>query len=330
MSQPIALFYLVKVGRNHGAGAFTLHLYKMLRLCGFDPTIYTVTERCRTMKIGEFGEGIPYFTVSTAGAVELSRQMRSIIAVSHSQHFPEETSALLRRGVPWVLHGTGNLPEHPDVLAAVPHAGVGTIRRALQRTTKARIGLDTVLVPHPYVMSGTLRPRSFRKAVSCSRVDFVKHTDMIIEANKMLNEGNRIEIYGEVNRMYAFHTLDKKHPGWRRDYKGALKLGEGLLRFGEAHFAVDLTYWKDDNGGTQYTFFEAWEAGTSLILHSNWYDADEPTSEAAIFVQDASHLAHAVLNSQREREDRCRKAGFDMLQMHSAENVIHPYMNLMG
>ncbi len=45
------------------------------------------------------------------------------------------------------------------------------------------------------------------KAISLSRVDFDKHTEIIVEANRGLKMP--VEIYGAMNDLYVYHKLSR-------------------------------------------------------------------------------------------------------------------------
>lgn len=116
--------------------------------------------------------------------------------------------------------------------------------------------------------------------VSISRVDYDKHTEFLIEANKLLpEEENKILIYGKVNRMYAYQKLNdflepeqipfhKKYPYYVKPL--SLDFDELTAILNGAKASIDMSAIQHDGGGTQYTFLESIYMGVPLILNRKW------------------------------------------------------------
>ena len=98
-------------------------------------------------------------------------------------------------------------------------------------------------------------------ATSISRVDFDKHTETIIEANKLIKDvKDKIQIYGRVDQIYSYHTLNKilpeKQKPFQKNYpfyvKPLVKSFEFLKEIlSHSKFVVDMSIIKGDGGGTQ-------------------------------------------------------------------------------
>ena len=54
------------------------------------------------------------------------------------------------------------------------------------------------------------------KCLSISRIDFDKHTEIILKANRLIND-DKIYIYGAENRLFVHHTLSKL--GLKEDFE---------------------------------------------------------------------------------------------------------------
>jgi hypothetical protein len=124
-------------------------------------------------------------------------------------------------------------------------------------------------IPHPFYSYPTQKSDAPHKAVSISRIDYDKHTDITLKANAL---GAQIDIWGFANRQYVFFKL--KELFFEKYYKGAFgktfeALGEALK---EARVVVDMSQIKQDGGGVQYTLLEAIHNGCALILHRNWVE----------------------------------------------------------
>ena len=112
--------------------------------------------------------------------------------------------------------------------------------------------------------------------MSISRIDFDKHTDLILEANQLItSEDKKIQIFGAENRLYVHHKLKDLNfdEFWHGKFPKTLPLShEGKDLLNDCHFIVDMSIIKGDGGGTQYTFLEAIYHDCALILHKEWVD----------------------------------------------------------
>jgi hypothetical protein len=151
-----------------------------------------------------------------------------------------------------------------------------TIRKSVQTYLKDKHNLDSKFLLHPYVRMTDeekyceMSVNKFHTPfVSISRIDFDKHQEIMLNANKVA--ANKIDIYGACNSLYVYHKLkdldfDKYYKGkFRKDYKELTTIMEGKK------FLVDLSMIKNDGCGTQYTFLEAWDMGLIVVLSSAWF-----------------------------------------------------------
>ena len=112
-------------------------------------------------------------------------------------------------------------------------------------------------------------------SLSISRIDFDKHTDLLLDANLLIEDPNKkIQIFGAENRLYVFHKLKDKgfDKYWKGKYPKTLPMqyeDKDLLT--NCRFVVDMSIIKGDGGGTQYTFLEAIYHDCALILHKDGY-----------------------------------------------------------
>ena len=115
-------------------------------------------------------------------------------------------------------------------------------------------------------------------SVSISRIDFDKHTDIILQANKLITDENKkVRIYGAENRLYVHHKLKDLEfdKWWMGKFPKRLPLtyeDKSMLR--NCKYVVDMSIIKNDGGGTQYTFLEAIHEDCVLILHKEWIEKD--------------------------------------------------------
>ena len=106
------------------------------------------------------------------------------------------------------------------------------------------------------------------KAISLSRVDFDKHTEIIVEANRGLKMP--VEIYGAMNDLYVYHKLrDTQFKNLRGKFPKTFDALTDLLA--TSKFVVDM-FINRDGGGSQYTFLEAIYMDCALVLSSKWVE----------------------------------------------------------
>jgi hypothetical protein len=167
-------------------------------------------------------------------------------------------------------------------------------------------------------------------AVAYSRLDWDKHTLMIAQANQQLVESDRVRIYGAENRLYTYHKVDKAVPGWRGEYGGVFDTAmEAGVRLAErAHYAVDLSAIVGDGDGTQYTFLEAWDAGTTLVVNRKWLRTGEGEvreGETAFVVGSVEELVELL----RSRRTYPGEGPESALEAHRPEKVVPVYEALV-
>lgn len=323
----VALLYMVPGPKRHGGAAYTVHLMRAMRQQGLEPVLFQLASRSNN-KPRRFVAELTYQHIDTASAVAMCKAMPVLVLYSHFKHFRNDTLLLLQARASIVFHATAEL--HSDLVAEVERLGTRciAIRESLAGHLQAE-GVNATFIRHPYIRNEAAKPFPRRMhAVSLSRVDYAKHTELVAEANSMLALDRKVAIYGDVNRMFAFHTLDKAFPAWRENYSGPFKLGMGLRLAKAATFVVDLTYWKNDGGGTQYTFLEAWDAGAHLVVHKRWCELPGPVEDGrtAVAVEDAQTLVDAL----QVPNEQCRLAGFRELEHHAPERVVPRYAEALG
>jgi hypothetical protein len=145
-----------------------------------------------------------------------------------------------------------------------------TIRKSVQEYLKDKLGLNSKFLLHPFFEYKFEKEASPNDAVSISRIDFDKHTDILLKANKELS--NPIKIYGAHNRLYVHFKLEGL--GFKKYYKGQFEKSfeelSNILK--NAKFVADMSVIKHDGGGSQYTFLEAIYQKCALIINEKWVE----------------------------------------------------------
>lgn len=152
-----------------------------------------------------------------------------------------------------------------------------TIRKTVQEFLRKKYNIESVFLRHPFY---EYPKTNFKKsgAVSVSRIDYDKHTDILILTNKMLKQNNNeiIKIYGAKNDRYVYRklqTLDTmKEDDPASSYQGRFDKTftalNNILR--DKKFCIDMSAIKNDGGGSQYTFLESIYHDCVLVISEKW------------------------------------------------------------
>ena len=240
--------------------SFTAHLALKYSL-----PLYKIGSRTEE-KQRDYGYGVKY---QNRAPNDLPKGRILITAIDKSYYefldkMPNGTMIVIHD--PTEVSGKGKEP----VLKALARFKVITIRESVKKFLKDEFNIKSKFIIHPFYEYPFTKSKSPKEAVSVSRVDFDKHTDIILKANKHLK--NPIDIYGAINRQYVFFKLNDL--GFKRFYKGGFEKSFEDLDdiLSEAKYVVDMSVIKNDGGGSQYTFLEAMYQGCALIINAKWVE----------------------------------------------------------
>jgi hypothetical protein len=267
----VNLWYLS--GNTYGGWVtFTAHLYHGLKRAGYFPVIRKIGANTET-KLRPFGYDAFYTNVAEEDVDQFYEQTN--IIVSTKEKMADTVFDLMLHGASIVIHDPTELKgsETRDAIDSTKPPVI-VIRRQNMDIVPGR----TVFLPHPYQMRyGTEEPTHEKLAVSISRIDFDKKLHILLDANRLLPDDAKIDIRGFENRIYTRFQIVPEYPEWEqskahysRDFDSAVELCR------EATFMVDMSAIKGDGGGTQYTFLEAWDAGSIVIVNKAWIDGIDP------------------------------------------------------
>lgn len=294
-----SLFYLAKPVYG-GWVSFTAHLSLKYSL-----PLFKMAKRTERHS-RKFGYGVSYRNVSDPTANPIL-----ITAIDKNYYdkltlFPDNTIL--------VLHDPTELK--PALLPHLRRFRLVTIRASVQTFLKEHHDLPSLFLPHPFYEYALPPAIPKTRSRSISRVDYDKHTEIILEANQLLIDP--IRIHGAVNRQYLFV---KKLTTFDEYYDGTFEKSFDELTsiLGGTKYCIDMSVIKNDGGGSQYTFLEAMYQGAALILNRKWIDG-HPTAflenENCFAVNNGAELA-ALLRTQPETEDVV-KAARKLLTPHLA------------
>ena len=262
-----------------GATTFAAHLLHQTGYSKRNNIILRITKGTEST-LRDFGYGLHYQNIS----FDLVNKIKfPFITLFKQTHFNVLTKLNERKDK---SDSSNNnvvvIHDHRDISDnVVPHLSdwkLVTIRRTVQNYLKSKYDLSSLFLYHPfYPYPITISNRFDRKgAVSISRISFEKNIDMIIKANKILQDQLIIKLFGCPSRMYVHLYLGGQKGDFKKYYYGMFDKSFSTLSniLAKAKFVVDLTVLKYDGGGTQYTFLEAIHNGCALILHRKWLEND--------------------------------------------------------
>lgn len=234
--------------------------------------------------------------------------------------FPKRTKLVIHD--PTELKTTKKSPNPLIVNNLLQHFDIITIRETVQKYIKEQFNIDSEYCPHPFFHYDKGNYESMDNfAISISRIDYDKNTDIILKCNKLLDEDKQIKIFGAENRMYVHHKLKELdfQKYWKGKYPKTLPLlydDKDILS--NCKYMIDLSTIKDDGGGTQYTFLEAIYNDCILILHNDWINKGTTfkNNVNCLSVKNKIELKD-ILNGEREYDkDMILKNARDILENH--------------
>ena len=289
--------------------SFTAHLALKYSL-----PLYKIGSRTEE-KQRDYGYGVKY---QNRAPNDLPKGRILITAIDKSYYefldkMPDGTMIVIHD--PTEVSGKGKEP----VLKALARFKVITIRESVKKFLKDQFNIKSKFIIHPFYEYPISKSKSSKEAVSVSRVDFDKHTDIILKANKHLK--NPIDIYGAINRQYVFFKLNDL--GFKRFYKGGFEKSFEDLDdiLSEAKYVVDMSVIKNDGGGSQYTFLEAMYQGCALIINAKWVENSktEFVNGKNCFVVGTEEELADLLNKDPSTS-RVVKGGKELLRPHIEVN----------
>ena len=304
----IELFYMARPIYG-GWVSFTAHLALKYSL-----PLYKIGSRTEE-KQRDYGYGVKY---QNRAPNDLPKGRILITAIDKSYYeflekMPDGTIIVIHD--PTEVSGKGKEP----VLKALARFKVITIRESVKKFLKDEFNIKSKFIIHPFYEYPISKSKSPKDAVSVSRVDFDKHTDIILKANKHLK--NPIDIYGAINRQYVFFKLNDL--GFKRFYKGGFEKSFEDLDdiLSEAKYVVDMSVIKNDGGGSQYTFLEAMYQGCALIINAKWVENSktEFVNGKNCFVIGTEEELADLLNKDPSTS-RVVKGGKELLRPHIEVN----------
>ena len=266
----LSLVYMAKPIYG-GWVSFTAH---MALKYGFK--IYKVSKRTEFLKDGKprmrsYGYGTYYQNMS----LEDIKSLPNILITAIDKNYYDVLTKLytLRKNIKIVIHDPTEVKGKScqAVLDVIKNCKVITIRQSVKQYLLEKYNIRSTFKYHPFYEYPIETSKHKDGCVSISRIDFDKHTEVLIKANDLLKSGH-IDIYGAKNDRFVYFKLNKMGMNLNKYYKGTFKKDFTILSkiLDPVKFVIDLSIIKNDGGGSQYTFLEALHQKCILILHEDW------------------------------------------------------------
>lgn len=326
------MFYLAKpmIG---GWVSYTVNLAKSFIEMGYEVEVFKVSKRLETSR-RVFEQGILYqnIPIYIAAQMQTSKECLNIVTAMDRSIEQDDMSYVLSFAGAIVLHDP---TEHTEVLTSEIRRCNKTIivpRENQVDFIRKTIGKEAVFIPHPYIRRKFNIPHKTRNAVSIARLDFDKKEEIIVEANTLIKQHDkRVLLYGNQNTRFTATKLFPLDKNWRRYYMGSFKRTPfaSVKIASNYHYSIDMTYIKNDGGGTQYTFLESWDAGCILVVSTRWIlpGGQMKPGVNCIAVETAAELASVIIKDPSEFGS-IAKAGERELEKHSPSKIVKLYESI--
>lgn len=312
----VNLYYLS--GNNYGGWvSYTLHLIEALRAAEADIQLWKIGNRTEDFERVFAKTSYKYRNTTLDDA--LARRGKHLIVVLAKNQVEAGEALMKKKRARIIVHDAVEGRFYDDLPFKRPF---------LVRANLVEHYPDGIFIPQPFhrayknldnLSAHNRRPLN---AVSLSRIDFDKNTDILLEANEKLQKVFKIDIRGFENRLYTKFNILPRFPYWeqsKRAFSNDINSGSHIAR--ESKFMVDLTEIKGDGGGTQYTYMEAMDAGTICVVHTSWLDKKGPMKNIGIPVSNADELASLLRDRGLSKFWTNVEAGYKLLNKHAPAKV---------
>ena len=296
------LLYLAKPVYG-GWVTFTAHLSHKL-----NSPIYKIAQRNETSD-RDYGYECKYRNKSIGEIIKLDNILITAVDKHYWEYlhlFPPSTEIIIHDPTECKKSKNNNpLVQSTDhnEKPLLEHFKVITIRESVQEYLMNQFNVKSLFMPHPFFSYKIPKIDGLGyKCVSIARIDFDKNTDILLKANKLLeNKSDHIYLFGAENRLYVHHKLKELNiqEYWKGKFpKNLSPVYEDKSILKDAKYMIDMSIIKGDGGGTQYTFLEAIHHDCVLVLHSEWINKGSLfiSGHNCIGIGSAEELAEFIKN----------------------------------
>ena len=237
-----------------------------------DVDLYKIGKRTEANK-RDYGYGVQYRNMRIDEFLELD----NVLITAVDKHYWKYLQ-LFPKGTKVVIHDPTELKGKENKLRELlDNFEVITIRESVKQFLLDKFNKESTFLPHPFFeyQKDTDGDKCNYYSLCISRIDFDKNINLILDANKSLEEHKKIYLFGAENRLYVHHKLKDMdfEQYWKGKYPKKLPMKyEDKNLLDKCAFVVDMSIIVGDGGGTQYTFLEAIYHDCVLILHKEWVE----------------------------------------------------------
>lgn len=308
--------------RYGGHVTFTAHLLRGLEENSVTVRLFTINTRTENF-LRKFGYGLQYQNITIE---DLVRRCNPILITAPSKPCASVVDKLIRNGARLVIHDPAEFKHGWDIDRARRNGAI-IIRKSMLKHLP-----EAVLLSHPYKrLFDNNTPKKTKAGISISRIDFDKHTEILLDANRLLPKRYKIDIRGFENRIYTRFNILPKYPEWKQSVAAYPREIDAAVRLcTNVSFMFDMSVIKQDGGGTQYTFLEAMDAGSVCVLNQEWMMKGHTMKEGVNCLavrsgQDISELIRKYYLGNLEETDEIIANGYKLLKNHDAKKVCALY-----
>jgi hypothetical protein len=280
--------------RVGGSTAYTVHLYNILHP---HARIIRIGKRTEAKPRPMAGYGVDYQIIDEA---ELHNRMKNeaVLLAAADPKFDVYLDGMWR-----VFHDPNEFKIYQHWKDSDGEKVICIRETGLRYFPKGRF------IPHPYVRRYENRHPGLHPHLACSvaRVSSVKNAHWIMAANERLPLERCVILYGEPNRQWFWSSsLVEKYPSLNDTLRGPFEkyfhADAELCRC--AKYSVDLTIFKGDGGGTQYSFLAAMDAGSVPVISADWASYPGPAAMFGLTIKNEDDLYEFLSHDEDERDRR--------------------------
>jgi glycosyltransferase involved in cell wall biosynthesis len=341
--QPVGIFFF-RPWLGGGTTTFTAHLFKAIEAAGYAPCIFRVKERGeqKTRPFAKY-DGVHYQNITYEEAKKVVRDIPTVMGSPAGTKYlirPDLIMQLAQRGMRLVIHDPNefSIYDHLSTRKGLRAAKLPT-RPICIRPTMQKFYKNARWIPHPYMRSLTDKEADsdvYRhlNAVSVARIASVKRPKIILDANRLLPKRLRVQLKGAEYRMYTKGLEEKYGDVFQQSgktFQFPMTFAAPVDLCAGYFWNVDMTWFPDDGGGTQYAQMEAMDAGTINVMHSDWfrYKGELKPDKHLLTVSGHEGLYQILKRSPPLPKDRAqviRENCYRLLKAHAPKVVGEQYM----
>jgi hypothetical protein len=309
------MFNLLYLAHSQYGGwvSFTSHLALKHNLPLYKAHTKTEQRKDNTPVLRKYGYGVNYQNISGEAISKMSSIIITAISKNYYdylQYIPDNSFIVIHD--PTELHGKVAKP----LFDHIRRFRIITIRKSVQAFIKEKYNLDSTFIIHPFHAYPITKESDLTRNVCISRIDYDKHIDIILKANKLLDPAKAVWLHGADNKLYSYRCLDSLNykQYFKKPFKKDFNNLDTILK--DTKYVVDMSAIKNDGGGTQYTFLEAIHHKCMLVLSKKWITPD------SIFINGFNCLVaeneNDIVNIINENNINTVDNAMDILNIHTA------------